>query len=77
MFRVMLDDPEPDEKVLEYLKHNSGEDTKSIMKNTVFQRRTIIRRLSWVENILERKEGSNKIPGLIPRLFDTEGNVSI
>ncbi|XP_035707212.1 uncharacterized protein LOC118435347 isoform X2 [Folsomia candida] len=69
------DDPEPDEKVLEYLKHNSGEDTKSIMKNTVFQRRTIIRRLSWVENILERKEGSNKSPGLMPRLFDTEGNI--
>jgi hypothetical protein len=60
-----------DDKVLEYLKHNFGEDTKSIMKDTVFERRTIIRR--YLAN--EKIEGLEKITNLMPRLFDVEGNV--
>ncbi|XP_035701273.1 uncharacterized protein LOC118433446 isoform X3 [Folsomia candida] len=42
------DDPDPEEGILEYIRQNFGTDVDSAMKNTVFQRRTVIRRLNAI-----------------------------
>ncbi|XP_035701043.1 uncharacterized protein LOC118433339 isoform X1 [Folsomia candida] len=65
------DDPDPEEGILEYIRQNFGTDVDSAMKNTVFQRRTVIRRLNAVNvDILDNLVVS------MPRLFDTEGMIT-
>lgn len=70
IFCIIKEDPEPEEKTLEYLRHNFGPDVSEKMKDTVFQRRTIIRR-----HMSKLLAGFEKIPSLMPRLFDMEGLV--
>lgn len=54
------------------MKQNVGPEVIDKLKETVFQRRTIIRRI--MTQILP--PDFEKIPKLMPRLFDIEGMVS-
>lgn len=62
---IELDNPEPDEKIFEFLRQNFGGVVKDKMLETVFQRRTFIRQQKGVD-------GLNNIIQHSPRLFDTE-----
>lgn len=62
---IELDNPEPDEKIFEFLRQNFGGVVKGKMLETVFQRRTFIRQQKGVD-------GLNNIIQHSPRLFDTE-----
>ncbi|XP_035712038.1 uncharacterized protein LOC118437244 [Folsomia candida] len=64
------ENPEPDEKTLEYLRQNRGADIIDTMKSTVFMRRTVIR-----DEIKDNLAGFRRIPAIIPRLFDMQGTV--
>lgn len=67
---LILDDQEPEEDILTYMQHNFGNEIKNHMKDTVFSRRTYIRRLHQTGQFhLE------SIMNIMPRLFDTEGMV--
>ncbi len=67
----LIDNPEEDKKLLEFLRQHSDEaEVKPIMLQTVFQRRTVIRRLNG-----EGIDGFDKIPPIMPRLFDMMGMV--
>ncbi len=57
---------------MEFMKQNVGPEVIDKLKETVFQRRTIIRRI--MTQILP--PDFEKIPKLMPRLFDIEGMVS-
>lgn len=65
-----LENPTPDEKELEFLRQNHGQEIKIKMKETVFQRRTFIRQQTGVDGLLS-------IIKCMPRLVDTEGMVGM
>ncbi|OXA42106.1 Sterile alpha motif domain-containing protein 3 [Folsomia candida] len=62
------ENPTPDEKELEFLRQNHGQEIKIKMKETVFQRRTFIRQQTGVDGLLS-------IIKCMPRLVDTEGMI--
>ncbi|XP_035713852.1 uncharacterized protein LOC118438145 [Folsomia candida] len=64
------ENPERDEKILEYLRQNRGEGVISSMKTTVFMRRTVIR-----HELKDNLAGFLRLPGILPRLFDMEGMI--
>ncbi|CAL8140943.1 unnamed protein product [Orchesella dallaii] len=64
------DDPVPDDAKLEYLKHNFGPDIPTVMKVTVFMRRSLLRAYQREQFI-----GLQKAMEKMPRLFDTENMV--
>ncbi|OXA48191.1 Tigger transposable element-derived protein 6 [Folsomia candida] len=66
------ENPEPDEKTLEYLRQNRGADIIDTMKSTVFMRRTVIR-----DEIKDNLAGFRRIPAIIPRLFDMQGTKAL
>ncbi|OXA55031.1 WD repeat, SAM and U-box domain-containing protein 1 [Folsomia candida] len=64
------DNPEPDEKVLEFLRQNKGQDVLPTMKSSTFMRRTVIR-----EEMQQNLVGFRRIPSILPRLFDIKGMI--
>ncbi|CAL8105713.1 unnamed protein product [Orchesella dallaii] len=64
------DDPVPDDAKLEYLKHNFGPDIPTVMKVTVFMRRSLLRAYQREQFI-----GLQKAMEKMPRLFDTENMI--
>ncbi|OXA49832.1 hypothetical protein Fcan01_15443 [Folsomia candida] len=69
------DNPDPDEKIMLYLRQNFPPNHNSEilekMKETVFSRKTIIRRCIDKEDYTDLKQ----IPEIMPRLFDLQGMV--
>jgi hypothetical protein len=67
---LFLENPEPDEALMEYMRQNAGDDVKEVMRRTVLQRRSVIRvnkELDKFPEILKK----------MPRLFDFNGMVSL
>ncbi len=69
---LLTDDPIPDDGILEFIRQNFGDKIRGPMKDTIFQRRTIIRQLDSSE-----LDYIPKIVEIMPRLFDMDGMVSL
>jgi hypothetical protein len=67
---LFLENPEPDEALMEYMRQNAGDDVKEVMRRTVLQRRSVIRVNKELDNFPE-------ILKKMPRLFDFNGMVSL
>lgn len=75
VLEIFSDNPDPDEKIMLYLRQNFPPNHNSEilekMKETVFSRKTIIRRCIDKEDYTDLKQ----IPEIMPRLFDLQGMV--
>ncbi|XP_035700458.1 uncharacterized protein LOC118433026 [Folsomia candida] len=67
------DNPEPDEAKLEFMKQNVGSEVIKMMKETAFQRRTIIRRHFDAYHKQLDISALAKLAEMMRPLFDTEG----
>ncbi|XP_035712958.1 uncharacterized protein LOC118437743 [Folsomia candida] len=68
------DEPEPDERKFEYMRQNKGVEVINIMKNTVFQRRTLIRRHTSQPGTLDIS-ALPKLCEILRPLFDTDNMI--
>lgn len=69
------DEPEPDERKFEFMRQNKGIEVIDMMKSTVFERRTLIRRHTSQSGMLDISALPRLCEVLRP-LFDTDGMVS-
>lgn len=64
------DDPEPEDDKMTFMQQNFGIEITQVMKDTVFSRRSLIRKRRGLGD-----KGISELMEIMPRLFDTEGMV--